>query len=112
LHRHRAPHGGACAVLRRPRGVHRRAGAAFTGTRAPDERRSGMTEPRKKTPSEKIGLSMMVAGFVVLLVAGVCVVLQTRGTLPPGSAPRHLLIVGLGVYFVGRILFRPFTRRR
>jgi hypothetical protein len=69
-------------------------------------------ERREKTRSEKIGLALMVSGFVVLVFAGICVVLQSRGSLPPGSAPRHLLLVGLGVYFIGRILFRPFTRRR
>jgi hypothetical protein len=69
-------------------------------------------QKREKTRSEKIGLGMMIAGFVVLLVAGICVLLQSRGSLPAGNAPRHLLIVGLGVYFIGRILFRPFTRKR
>ena len=71
-----------------------------------------MTERRVKTTSEKAGLSFMVAGFVVLLGAGICVVLQTRGILPPGNIPRHLLILGLCVYFVGRILYRPFTKKR
>jgi len=69
-------------------------------------------QPREKTRAEKIGLGLMIAGFVVLLGAGICVFLQSRGTLPPGNVPRHLLIVGLGIYFIGRILFRPFTRKR
>ena len=69
-------------------------------------------QKRQKTTSEKIGLFLMVSGFIILLGAGICVVLQTRGMLAFGNAPRHLLIVGLGVYFIGRILFRPFTRKR
>ena len=66
----------------------------------------------QKTRSEKAGLALMIGGFVVLVLAGTALVFQSRGALPPGNIGRHLLIVGLGVYIMGRLLFWQGRRSR
>lgn len=53
----------------------------------------------------KLGLVLMIGGFAVLALAAVSLVLQSRGTLPPGNIGRHLLLVGLGIYIVGRLVY-------
>ena len=58
-----------------------------------------------KSGPRKLGLVLMVAGFVILALAAAALIFQSRGTFPVGNAGRHLLIVGLGVYIMGRLLF-------
>jgi len=53
----------------------------------------------------KLGLILMVSGFVVLALAAASLVFQSRGALPPGNIGRHLLIVGLGIYIIGRLVY-------
>jgi hypothetical protein len=59
----------------------------------------------EKPKPGKLGLILMIAGFTVLALAAVSMVLQSRGALPPGNIGRHLLIVGLGIYIIGRLVY-------
>ena len=59
----------------------------------------------QKPKSGKLGMGLMIAGFVVLALSAVALVFQSRGTLPPGNVGRHLLIVGLGIYIIGRLVY-------
>jgi predicted membrane channel-forming protein YqfA (hemolysin III family) len=53
----------------------------------------------------KLGMILMIAGFVVLALSAVAMIFQSRGTLPPGNFGRHLMIVGLGIYIIGRLIY-------
>lgn len=55
--------------------------------------------------SGKLGMGLMITGFVVLALAAAALIFQSRGTLPPGNIGRHLLIVGLGIYVIGRLIY-------
>jgi flagellar basal body-associated protein FliL len=69
------------------------------------------TQPQKTRPG-KLGLILMITGFVILVLAAAAMFFQSRGTLPAGNAGRHLMIVGLGVYIMGRLLFWQGRRGR
>ena len=64
-----------------------------------------MTLHQIQPKSGKLGMILMVAGFIVLALAAAALIFQSRGTLPPGNIGRHLLIVGLGIYIIGRLIY-------
>lgn len=65
-----------------------------------------------KPKSGKLGMGLMITGFVVLALAALALVFQSRGALPPGNVGRHLLIVGLGIYIIGRLIYWQKRRMR
>jgi hypothetical protein len=64
-----------------------------------------MTLDQGNPKSGKLGMGLMITGFVVLALAATALVFQSRGSLPPGNIGRHLLIVGLGIYIIGRLIY-------
>jgi hypothetical protein len=62
--------------------------------------------PQVKTAREKIGWKYMIAGFVIIVLAGLSYYFATRSTHPAlhGTVGNYLMAAGLIVYLVGRIL--------
>jgi hypothetical protein len=60
----------------------------------------------QKSPREKIGWRYMIAGFIIIILAGVTYYVGPRSANPPlyATVGNYLMAAGLVVYVVGRIL--------
>jgi hypothetical protein len=65
-----------------------------------------MLEYTQKTPRQKFGWKMMMAGFLLVVTAGIVLYVAPRGDNPVlySKLGYYLMVGGLVVYVVGRIL--------
>jgi len=67
---------------------------------------SAAPDPTQKSPREITGWKYMLAGFFIVLAAGIAYFVGPRSTNPAlyGSIGNYLMAAGLVVYVVGRVL--------
>ena len=65
-----------------------------------------MQSQTEKTPRQKFGWKMMMAGFLLVVIAGIVLYIAPRGSNPVlySKLGYYLMVGGLVVYVVGRIL--------
>jgi hypothetical protein len=57
----------------------------------------------EKNPTEKFGWNLMLTAFVILLFAGAAYFMARGGNHAYQAGGNALMIVGLGIYVVGRV---------
>ncbi len=57
-----------------------------------------------KSLAQRLGWALMISGFVLLFAAGAILLFWRDAAIIDGAMARQMIVVGLGLYIVGRIL--------